>query len=92
MLQVTTADGTSAVLKVGFPHFEGVWEAVGLERWGPDLAPEVLRQDPWTWSLLLEQLRPGTQLVNARSRSTTRSVQQRSSTASSRRARCPRAS
>jgi streptomycin 6-kinase len=64
-LRVVTADGTHAVLKVGFPHFEGVWEAVGLECWGPEHAPEVLRQDPWTWSLLLEQLSPGTQLLQA---------------------------
>ena len=65
VLQVITADGTPAVLKVGYPHFEGVWEAVGLECWGHELAPAVLRQDPWTWSLLLEQLEPGVQLTKA---------------------------
>ncbi|MCA0217704.1 MAG: aminoglycoside phosphotransferase family protein [Actinobacteria bacterium] len=62
VLQVTTSDGMDAVLKVGFPHVEGVGEAIALESWGPDLAPRVLRQDPWTWSLLLERLRPGTSL------------------------------
>jgi streptomycin 6-kinase len=65
VLRVTTADGTPAVLKVGFPHLEGVWEAVGLEVWGPGLAPAVLRQDAWTWSLLLERIEPGTPLSRA---------------------------
>ena len=65
VLEVTTAAGEPAVLKVGFPHFEGVWEAVGLECWGPELAPRVLRQDPWTWSLLLERLEPGVPLTKA---------------------------
>lgn len=63
-LAVRQADGTEAVLKVGYPHWEGVWEAVGLELLGKD-APAVLRQDPWTWSLLLERVVPGDQLVNA---------------------------
>ena len=65
VLRVHTADGRPAVLKVGFPHFEAVWEAVGLTTWGPALAPRVLRQDPWTWSLLLEQLEPGIPLSSA---------------------------
>ena len=65
VLQVTTAEGEPAVLKVGFPHVEGVWEAVGLESWGGHLAPAVLRQDAWTWSLLLERLEPGNQLLHA---------------------------
>jgi streptomycin 6-kinase len=62
VLQVTTGDGIDAVLKVGFPHFEAVGEAIALESWGRNLAPRVLRQDPWTWSMLLERLRPGTSL------------------------------
>lgn len=63
VLRVTTADGTPAVLKVGFPHVEAIWEAVGLEGWGAALAPRVLRQDAWTWSLLLEDVRPGIPLM-----------------------------
>ncbi|MCU1439761.1 MAG: aminoglycoside phosphotransferase [Rhodoglobus sp.] len=59
VLRVTTRDGRPAVLKVGFPHVEAVWEAVALESWGGRLAPEVLRQDPWTWSILLELVEPG---------------------------------
>jgi len=66
VIRVTTADGTPAVLKVGYPHVEGVWEAVALEAWGPTLAPAVLRQDAWTWSLLLEDVQPGIPLVRYR--------------------------
>lgn len=62
VLSVTTSDGAPAVLKVGFPHWEAVYEAVGLDAYGPGLAPAVLRQDAWTWSLLLEQVAPGTSL------------------------------
>jgi len=65
VLRVTTQDGTAAVLKVGFPHEEAVWEAVALEAWGPALAPRVLRQDAWTWALLLEDVRPGIPLARA---------------------------
>lgn len=64
VLTVRQTDGIPAVLKVGYPHWEGAWEAVGLELLGAD-APAVLRQDPWTWSLLLEKVEPGDQLVNA---------------------------
>ena len=63
VLRVTTADGTPAVLKVGYPHVEAIWEAVALEGWGAALAPRVLRQDAWTWSLLLEDVRPGIPLL-----------------------------
>ncbi len=63
VLRVTTDDGGTAVLKVGYPHVEGIWEAVALEGWGPALAPRVLRQDAWTWALLLEDVRPGIPLL-----------------------------
>jgi streptomycin 6-kinase len=65
VLRVRTSTGEPAVLKVGYPHVEGVHEAVALEHWGPVLAPRVLRQDPWTWAMLLEELVPGTQLGRA---------------------------
>lgn len=65
VISVTTPDGQSAILKVGYPHPEAVWEAVALEAFGPDTAPRVLRQDPWTWSLLLEHLSPGTDLARS---------------------------
>ena len=66
VIRVTTAEGGSAVLKVGFPHVEAIWEAVGLEGWGPELAPRVLRQDAWTWALLLEDVLPGIPLLRYR--------------------------
>lgn len=64
VVRVTDSTGQPAVLKVGFPHFEGVWEAVGLEALGP-VAPTVLKQDAWTWSMLLERIEPGTHLTTA---------------------------
>lgn len=62
VLEVTRADGQPAVLKVAYPHVEGTWEAVGLQLFPSACAPAVLRQDPWTWSLLLAAVRPGTPL------------------------------
>jgi streptomycin 6-kinase len=59
VLAVTTADGEPAVLKVGYPHWEAEFEAVGLDAYGAELAPRVLRQDAWTWSLLIERVEPG---------------------------------
>lgn len=64
VLAVTTADGDPAVLKVGFPHVEGVFEPVALTAFG-ELAPRILRQDEWTWSLLLERVSPGAPLSTA---------------------------
>lgn len=63
VLRVTDIDGGTAVLKVGYPHFEATWEAVGLEAFGPDCAPTVLRQDVSAWALLLEEISPGETLV-----------------------------
>jgi len=62
-LRVTQTDGSSAVLKVAFPHEEGKWEAVGLEAFPPSLRPVVLAQEPWTWSLLLSEISPGRSLA-----------------------------
>jgi len=59
VLAVTQADGTPAVLKIGFPHAEGVSEAIALEAYPAGTTPIVLRQDPWTWSMLLELIKPG---------------------------------
>lgn len=64
VLGVDRADGSPAVLKVGYPHVEASWEAVGLQAAG-ELAPEVYEQDAWTWSLLLEDVSPGTPLARA---------------------------
>lgn len=62
VVEVTTREGDDAVLKLGFPHVEAVGEAIALEAWAPELSPRVVRQDPWTWALLLERVRPGTEL------------------------------
>jgi streptomycin 6-kinase len=62
VFRVVQADGTPAVLKVAFPHVEGRFEAVGLQAFPPGCAPSVLRQDPWTWSMLLSAVTPGTPL------------------------------
>jgi streptomycin 6-kinase len=62
VLSVRMADGTPAVLKVGYPHVEAIWEAVGLDAFPRDSAPAVLRQDSWTWAMLLEPIFPGTPL------------------------------
>ena len=64
VIAVTQADGSPAVLKLGFPHEEGVGEALGLEAYGPVLAPRVLRQDAWTWALLLERIQPGDSILH----------------------------
>ena len=61
VINVTRDDGSPAVLKVGFPHFEAVYEAVALEALGT-VAPKLYAQDPWTWSMLLERVVPGTPL------------------------------
>jgi streptomycin 6-kinase len=64
VLSVTTDAGDPAVLKVAFPHPEGMWEAVGLSSFPAGTAPRVLRQDAWTWSMLLEPVVPGTPLAS----------------------------
>ena len=61
VIDVTRDDGSPAVLKVGYPHFEAVYEAVALEALGA-AAPKLYDQDPWTWSMLLERVVPGTPL------------------------------
>lgn len=43
-------------------HVEAISEMVGLEAPGSELAPEWLRQGPWTWSLLMEDVQPGVPL------------------------------
>ena len=65
VLEVTGADGAPAVLKIGFPHVEGIAEAVALAAFPSGTAPAVLRQDPWTWAMLLERITPGIPLSEA---------------------------
>ncbi|HEY4268274.1 MAG TPA: aminoglycoside phosphotransferase family protein [Galbitalea sp.] len=65
VLAVETAGGTPAVLKIGYPHDEARWEPVALSAFGSALAPRIFEEDPDSWSLLLEQVNPGTQLARA---------------------------
>jgi streptomycin 6-kinase len=65
VMRVTTTDGARAVLKVGLPHREAIWEAVALAALPRGLGPAVLRQDTRTWSLLLEEIEPGLALRDA---------------------------
>jgi streptomycin 6-kinase len=59
VLRVRTPSGDDAILKVGYPHAEATWEAVGLGAFPVGTAPRVLEQDAWTWSMLLEPVLPG---------------------------------
>ena len=65
VLAVETAYGLPAVLKVGFPHFEALWEPVALAAFGSERAPGILEQDAGSWSLLLERVTPGAPLSHA---------------------------
>ncbi|MFE6506077.1 aminoglycoside phosphotransferase family protein [Nocardioides sp. NPDC057767] len=58
VLPVRTAEGESAVLKVGWPHWEAEHEALALQVWGGRGAVRLLRADPKRFALLLERLHP----------------------------------
>ena len=58
----TTAEGEAAVLKVGWPHREGRFEAEGLGVWAGAGAVRVLRSDTERWAMLLERCLPGVAL------------------------------
>ena len=57
---VRRADGSQAVLKIGWPHPEAEHEALALRLWDGDGAVQLLDADGW--SLLLERLDAGTDL------------------------------
>jgi streptomycin 6-kinase len=59
VIRVERADGTSAVLKVFWPHREAEQEADALERWDGDGAVRLLERDDARSALLLEQCEPG---------------------------------
>lgn len=52
---VLTSDGTLAVLKVGWPHWEAETEHLALRYWNGDGAVRLLRADPHRFALLLER-------------------------------------
>ncbi|MCS5485545.1 aminoglycoside phosphotransferase family protein [Curtobacterium flaccumfaciens pv. beticola] len=65
VLDVTTADGRSAVLKLSFPHREAEHEAAALRRWDGHGAVRLLDVDPDDpFVLLLERCVPGVRLVD----------------------------
>jgi streptomycin 6-kinase len=58
----TTAEGSSAVLKIQFPHPESMHEAEALRRWGGRGAVQLLDSDPTLNALLIERCDPGDHL------------------------------
>jgi streptomycin 6-kinase len=56
-------DGTSVVLKVGFPHRESEHEADALTHWDGQGAVRLLAYDRERHALLLERCEPGTSLL-----------------------------
>jgi streptomycin 6-kinase len=59
---VMLADGASAVLKLGMPHFEGEDEIAGLRLWDGDPTVRLLAADDALGAMLLERCDPGTPL------------------------------
>ncbi|MEU1278673.1 aminoglycoside phosphotransferase family protein [Streptomyces sp. NPDC005805] len=64
VLPVTRADGTPAVLKLQQVDEETAGEWLALRTWDGDGAARLLAHDEATGTLLLERLRPGTQLAS----------------------------
>ncbi len=58
VVPVRTADGTAAMLKIGFPDQESEHEHLALRRWAGGGAVRLLSADPPVRALLLERLRP----------------------------------
>jgi streptomycin 6-kinase len=59
---VALPDETSAVLKLGVPHFEGEHEIQGLRFWNGDPGVRLLAADDTLGAMLLERCLPGTPL------------------------------
>jgi streptomycin 6-kinase len=59
------ADGTSAVLKIQFPHRESQHEAEALRRWRGQGAVKLYDCDPVNHALLIERCEPGDHLSAA---------------------------
>ena len=58
VVPVRLADGSPAVLKVGWPHEEARWEALVLAAWAGRGSVRLLAADPASWTLMLERLHP----------------------------------
>lgn len=59
---VRLAEGTTAVLKLGMPHFEGRDEMHGLRFWQGNAMVHLLRADAESGAMLLERCEPGISL------------------------------
>lgn len=59
VLPAERRDGTPAVLKLPFPHMEGLDEAAGLRFWDGDPTVRLLEVDTERGALLLERCLPG---------------------------------
>lgn len=59
VLPAEREDGTPAVLKLSFPHMEGLDEAAGLRFWDGDPTVRLLEADDERHALLLERCLPG---------------------------------
>ncbi|MDQ3402367.1 MAG: aminoglycoside phosphotransferase family protein [Actinomycetota bacterium] len=64
VLPVRRADGTPAVLKIGWPHEEAEHEALALSLWDGDGAVRLLEHNAADWALLLERLDAGSTLLD----------------------------
>ncbi len=60
--RATLAEGSTAVLKLGLPHFEGEHEIEGLRFWNGDPTVRLLDADEELGAMLLERCDPGTSL------------------------------
>lgn len=63
VMPARTADGTEAVLKIGFPDPDGDNAAVALECWAGNGAVRLYAQDRARRAMIVERCRPGTQLT-----------------------------
>jgi streptomycin 6-kinase len=59
---VRREDGSSAVLKIGFPHMEAEHEIAGLRSWDGDPTVRLLEADEPLFSMLIERCEPGSLL------------------------------
>jgi streptomycin 6-kinase len=62
-VRVELPEGTSAVLKLIYPHREAKHEAEALRMWNGDGAVRLLAYDEPRWAMLIERCEPGTLLA-----------------------------
>ena len=59
VVPVRLSDGSTAVLKVSWPHVEAEHEHLALQRWAGHGAVRLLAANPGRWTMLLERLDGG---------------------------------